>query len=170
MPMISAAQWNLRLQNEYKAMCAFPVNSLFSWKLSPGQKPPLVHSYRVTYHVKTMIRENGDLKPQNTTVVEITMPDSPGAAPNARIVGGAIPFHPNIYTSGKFCLGDMWAKEPILWKLVINIGRVLAFDPARTNTSSPANPEANTSWKAMQAKVRKPYPCGCTNFPHPVGY
>lgn len=33
--LMTAAQWNLRQENEYKAMCAFPINKLFSWKIAP---------------------------------------------------------------------------------------------------------------------------------------
>lgn len=61
-------------------------------------------------------------------------------------------------------------KEPILWKLVINIGKVLAFDPAHTNPNSPANGDAASDWKAKQSGIRKHYPCGNINFPHPAGY
>lgn len=168
--LMSAAQWNLRLENEYKAMCAFPINSLFSWKISPGQKPPRVMEYRITYYVRTMVKDGGNMKAQTRTEVLISLPDSPGSAPTARIVGGAIPFHPNIYSNGNFCLGDMWAKEPFLWKLVINIGKVLSFDPAHTNPNSPANGNAASDWKIKQSGLRKPYPTGRIDFPHPKGY
>lgn len=168
--LMSAAQWNLRLENEYRAMCAFPINSLFSWKIAAGQSTPRVKSYIITYYVKTMVKGHIGLKVQDKTEVLITMSDSPGGAPTAKIIGGSIPYHPNIYTNGNFCLGDMWALEPILWKLVINIGRVLAFDPARTNPGSPANSDAASDWKVKQSGFRKHYPCGRTDFPHPMGY
>ena len=168
--LMTAAQWNLRQENEYKAMCAFPINKLFSWKVASGQSVPRCKAYRITYNVKTMVKDGGRLKPQEKTEVIITLSDSPGGAPTARFVGGYVPFHPNIYSNGNFCLGDMWAKEPILWKLVINIGKVLAFDPSHTNPNSPANGDAASDWKTKQSGVRKYYPCGNINFPHPVGY
>ncbi len=168
--LMTAAQWNLRLENEYKAMCAFPINTLFSWKIANGQSRPRVRAYHITYNVKTKVKTGDRLRDQEKTEVLITMSDSPGGAPNARIVGGEIPYHPNIYSSGNFCLGDMWSKEPILWKLVINIGKVLAFDPAHTNPNSPANGEAATDWKRRQIGNKGPYPCGNINFPHPLGY
>ena len=168
--IMSAAQWNLRLENEYRAMCAFPINSLFSWKIAAGQNTPRVKAYSVTYYVKTMVKDGIRLKPQNKTQVLITLPDSPSGAPIARIVEGNIPFHPNIFHSGNFCLGDIWEKEPHLWKLVINIGKILAFDPDHTNPNSPANGDAATDWRAKQSGIRKHYPCGRIDFPHPVGY
>lgn len=169
MPM-SAKQWNLRLSNEYGAMCAFPFNTLFSWKIAPGQSTPRVKAYIVTYNVKTMVKDGGRIIPQNKTEVLITMSDSPGGAPTVKIIGGSIPFHPNIYANGNICLGDLWEKEPILWKLVINIGKVLAFAPACTNPNSPANGEAASDWQKKQSGIRKHYPCGRIDFPHPVGY
>ena len=167
---MSAAQWNEKLRQEYEAMCAFPINGLFSWKVERGQRPPRVMAYRVTYKVRTLVKDGNVLRPQRWTEVLITIPDSPGATPTASIVGGGIPFHPNIYTSGTFCLGDMWVKEPHLWKLVINIGKVLAFDPIHTNPKSAANGAAATDWIKKQSGTHKYYPCGNINFPHPKGY
>lgn len=74
--LMSAAQWNLRLENEYRAMCAFPINSLFSWKITAGQSTPRVKSYIITYHVKTMVKSRIGLKVQDKTEVLITMSDS----------------------------------------------------------------------------------------------
>ncbi len=168
--LISAAQWHKRLENEYQAMHAFPFNTLFSWKPAPGQPVPRCTQYLITYNVKTLVKGTAGLTPQMRTVVEITLPDDPSGKPGARIVSGDIPWHPNVWTNGDICLGDMWDKEPVLWKLVINIGKVLAFDPAHTNLNSPANAAAVESWKRMQTGIRKPYPCGNINFPHPAGY
>ena len=148
--LISASTWNLRLSHEFEAMQAFPVCDLFSWKIEPRQKPPAVKAYRVTYNVKTMIR-------------------SPAGKPAARIVGGAIPFHPNVYPNGDFCIGDFWEKDPSLWHLVIRLGKVLAFSPDCTNPNSAANPAAAADWN-QKMRTSKPYPCGRVDFPHPVGY
>ncbi len=169
--LMTAAQQNYRLKHEYQAMCAFPINNLFTWKIAPGQTPPRIHSYLVTYHVYTMIKENGKSKKSLETIeLLITLGDNPSGIPTVRIIRGKIPFHPNIYLNGSFCLGDLWLKEPFLWKLVINLGKVLAFDPAHTNPDSPANAEAAQDWKIKQSGIRKPYPCGDLNYPHPAGY
>ena len=91
--LMTAAQWNLRQENEYKAMCAFPINKLFSWKIAPGQSVPRCRAYRVTYNVKTMVKDGNKLKPQEKTEVLITLSDNPGGAPTARIVGGLSLIH-----------------------------------------------------------------------------
>ena len=168
--LMSATQWNLRLENEYRAMCAFPINSLFSWKAAPGQRTPRVKAYIVTYNIKTPIKDGHRFEAQEHTDVLITMSDSPGGAPTAKIVGGDVPFLPNLYINGNFCLGDLWCKEPILWKLVINIGRVLAMDPERTNPNSPANGTAATDWTNKRSGIHKFSQYKKVKFPHPVGY
>ena len=168
--LMSAASWKTRLENEYEVMCNFPINTMFSWRIAPNQSVPHVKIYFVKYHVTTKVKQGGKLINQNTTEVKITMPENPGAAPAVHIIGGAIPFHPNIYTNGSFCLGDIGGNEPNIWKLVINLGRILAFDPARTNPNSPANGEAAADWKRKQSGIVKHYPCGKIDFPHPMGY
>lgn len=169
--LMTAAQWKQRIENEYKAMCAYPINSIVSWKPTPGQTFPGCKSYDVTYNLVTMIKAGSGLRPtKQKTVVRITLPDDPSGSPTARIIDGEIPFHPNIYINGNFCIGDIWMKEPYLWKLVNNLGKVIAFDPAHTNPESPANSEAATSWKLKMTGLNKPYPCGTISFPHPVGY
>lgn len=167
--VMTASQWAARIRHQYEDMCLFPINGLFSWKVDSGQNPPMVKSYLITYRVKTLVKENGRLKPQQKTVVRIRLPESPGADPTAHIVEGLVPFHPNWYDNGRLCNGDMWSADPILWKYVIKIGQTLAFDPARTNPRSPANSEANVDWIAKMKRVIKPYPCGRTDFPHPMG-
>ena len=168
--LISASTWNLRLSHEFEAMQAFPVCDLFSWKIEPRQKPPAVKAYRVTYNVKTMIRSpDGTLCPQFRTEALITMPENPAGKPAARIVGGAIPFHPNVYPNGDFCIGDFWEKDPSLWHLVIRLGKVLAFSPDCTNPNSAANPAAAADWN-QKMRTSKPDPGGRVDGPHPVGY
>lgn len=164
--MMTARQWELRLGNEYEELCRIPFNTLFSWKRADSQWPP--RQYIVDYHVTTMVKDpSGHLVKQDKTTVTITMPSAPNATPKASVIKGQVPYNPNIYSSGDFCLGNLWAREPHLWKLVINIGRVLAFDPARVDPNSPANPLAAADWKQKQSRRNPPYPCGRTEFPHP---
>ena len=169
--LITAAQWNMRLENEYKAMQAFPFNSLFSWKTAGGQNAPRVTAYVVTYSGKTVVAGDGGSEVRNQkTEVTITMPSSPGGSPAAAVTGGSIPFLPNVYKTGEICLGSMWYKDPILWKLVVNIGKLLAADPSVTDLNSPANEYARDDWIRRQRGGTRSYPCGNVDFPHPVGY
>ena len=170
--ILTAAQRNIRLENEYKAMCAFPINSLFSWKVLPGQRPPRVESYLVTYNVRTKVLDGGKERFQERTVVRIDYPADINTAPTVCIVEGKVPYLPNWWENGRMCPGDMWKNKPRLWEFVICIGKVLACDPAYTNPNSPANHAAANDWKRKQEKhlIQKLYPCGRTDFPHPIGY
>lgn len=167
---MTSAQWKQRIANQYWAMCAFRTNDLFSWAIAPGQKAPHVTSYIVTYNVKTLVMVNDKLVPQMRTVVQIDMPASEHDRPTARVIEGLTPFSPNIYVNGKVCVGNLEEKNFILWRFVVKLGKLIAFDPGVTNPDSPANGAAATDWKQKQSKLIKPYPCGRIDFPHPVGY
>lgn len=167
--MITASARKSRLKAEYEAMCALPFNSLFTWKLGPGQRAPYVTQYIITYNNPTMVQgPRGAIKTQAKTTVQIDINSDcfPTGAPTARIIEGQVPFHPNWYTSGNVCNGNIWHTNMWIWEYAIKIGRVLAFDPVVTNPGSPANGNAVPYWNSH---VRS-FPCGRTNFPHPKGY
>lgn len=161
----STELWHKRLESEYKAMCCFPVNRLFSWRVEPGQRPPRVRTYRVTYHVKTLVKHGTRMVPQYKTEVLITLPDSPSLRPTARIVGGEPPWHPNVYVDARICIGRFW-DEPHVWRLVLKIGKLLAFDPETADVTSAANPAALADFTANVALCRGSQP----DFPTPIEY
>jgi len=170
--LLTASEMKLRLENEYHAMCAFPVNSLFTWRIAPGQTAPRVKSYIITYNVRTKVKDRGSERFQEKTVIRLDYPDDINSAPIVNVIEGKVPFHPNWWENGRLCPGSMWDKEKILWKYVIKIGKVLAFDPEFTNPKSPANHAAANDWeeKERQHRIHRMYPCGRTDFPRPVGY
>lgn len=165
---LTMAQRNARLKSEYEAMIKFPFTDLLRIAISPGQRPPYVTSYTVTYNNKTLVKsESGVVKPQMKTVVRIDIPENfPFSAPTATVVEGSCPFHPNWYTSGRMCSGSIWTTDGWIWDFALKLGRALAFDPAVTNPSSPANRDALSYWST---NLRK-FPCGRIDFPHPRGY
>ncbi|MGV8122489.1 MAG: ubiquitin-conjugating enzyme E2 [Candidatus Xenobiia bacterium LiM19] len=63
-------------------------------------------------------------------------------------------WNPNVFTSGKICLGTRWMPTESLDLLVERIMKLLAFDPLIVNTHSPAN-SAASQWYAVQA-AKKP--------------
>lgn len=67
-------------------------------------------------------------------------------------------FHPNVYTSGRICLGTKWLPTEGLDLLLKRIVQIITFDPQILNGNSPANREA-LSW--YQSAIRQ-YP---KNFP-----
>lgn len=59
-------------------------------------------------------------------------------------------WNPNVFTSGKICLGTRWMPTESLDLLVERIMKLLAFDPLIINTNSPAN-SAASQWYTVQA-------------------
>lgn len=167
---MTSAQWKQHLANQYQAMCAFQENDLFGWRIAPGQQVPYVTSYIVTYTVKTMVMKGDCLMPQMQTVVRIDLPASERDCIRAQVIGGEVPFSPNIYSNGWISAGGYHGGLTALWTLVIIIGRIIAFDPAVTNPESPSNSAAARDWKQKQAAGQLPYPCGRVDFPSPAGY
>jgi hypothetical protein len=54
-------------------------------------------------------------------------------------------YHPNVYTSGRVCLGVHWLPSETLDLFVKRIAQIITFDPLVVNAVSAANPAA-ASW------------------------
>jgi ubiquitin-protein ligase len=63
-------------------------------------------------------------------------------------------FNPNVYTSGRVCLGSKWLATEYLDLLAQRLFRILAFDESIVNTSSAANGEA-ARWY-IRARLKHP--------------
>ena len=63
-------------------------------------------------------------------------------------------FNPNIYTSGRVCLGSKWIATEYLDLLAQRLFKILAFDEGIINTSSAANGEA-ARWY-IRARASRP--------------
>ena len=67
-------------------------------------------------------------------------------------------FNPNVYASGRFCLGTKWIATEGLDRLVVRAIKILTFDPEIMNDRSPANMEATYWFKAAQAEHPDAFP------------
>lgn len=67
-------------------------------------------------------------------------------------------FNPNVYTSGRFCLGAKWLPTESLDMLITRVAKILTFDPEIINDRSPANMEATQWYKATAAQHPKAFP------------
>ncbi|MCG3201207.1 MAG: hypothetical protein NFCOHLIN_01073 [Gammaproteobacteria bacterium] len=63
-------------------------------------------------------------------------------------------FNPNVYTSGRVCLGSKWLSTEYLDLLAQRLFKILAFDESIVNTASAANGEA-ARWY-IRAKSARP--------------
>jgi hypothetical protein len=67
-------------------------------------------------------------------------------------------FNPNVYGSGRFCLGAKWMPTEGLDMLIMRVAKILTFDPEILNDRSPANMEATQWYKATQAAHPHAFP------------
>ena len=72
-------------------------------------------------------------------------------------------FNPNIYTSGRVCLGSKWIATEYLDLLAQRLFKILSFDEGIINTSSAANGEA-ARWY-LKAKASRPTQFPSDNLP-----
>ena len=60
-------------------------------------------------------------------------------------------FNPNVYPSGRVCLGKKWLATEGLDLIVLRVIKILTFDPEILNDWAPANMEAAHWYKATRA-------------------
>jgi ubiquitin-protein ligase len=76
--------------------------------------------------------------------------------------------HPNVYATGRICLGMKWLPSFGLDLLVKRIGQIIIFDPTILNEKSPANGEALAWYRDAQRQYRDAFPTDTwTTAPEP---
>lgn len=159
-------QTQSRLKNEYNALLKLPLSPLMRWKLAPGQSPPFVREYHVTYTNAYLIKKDGVVKVCREPITlrfELDK-DYPASAPKVKVIQGELPFHANFFVSGTMCTGTI--HKPMMWlaDMFIDVGKVLAGG-TQTNPASPANREAAEYY----VKHRSNFPIGRVDFPRLKG-
>ncbi len=67
-------------------------------------------------------------------------------------------YHPNVYSSGKVCLGSKWLPSQGLDLLVRRIIQIITFDETILNERSPANGQALSWYRDAVKKHRNAFP------------
>ena len=100
---------------------------------------------------------------QYTTTVEIELLSRyPFQEPNATITSPIL--HPNVYRSGKVCLGTKWLPTEGLDLLVKRIIQIITFDPLLLNENSPANGHALNWYRRQIVKSPNAFPTDKLNI------
>ncbi|MBX7198093.1 MAG: hypothetical protein K1X51_01820 [Rhodospirillaceae bacterium] len=73
-------------------------------------------------------------------------------------------FNPNVYVSGRFCLGAKWLPTEGLDLLVMRLAKILTFDPEIVSDRSPANAEAALWYNAMRLTHPAAFPSHALEF------
>lgn len=94
--------------------------------------------YQLEYRINSLRMVDGELRPIQSHLVEITLPlNYPRTPPQCRMLSPV--FHPNIAPHA-ICVGDHWSAGESLESIIIRIGEMLAYQSY--NVKSPLNGEA----------------------------
>ena len=158
--MITPAQFQKRLENDYRMMSTLP--EYMTWSPIGSGRPP--RKYMVTIHKRY---EAVDRRFYNSISLLMELPDDYiEKGPLIRVAPGyPIPYAPNWFTIGNICKGNIWKilkGSMTLPDFLINVTRVLVHDPKVTDPTSPANitarntyysPTSDGKWKAKSTYV-----------------
>lgn len=126
-----------RIKNDYNEMVNLSRSPMVSWVATKGTAP-YVEEYLITINVRTYSAPGSTM---NQCKVRISLPPQyPQVAPNT-IMEGKLVYHPNWYTTGRWCCGKYKMTES-LGNYVIRLIQTLQFDPIVTNPKDYANKEA----------------------------
>lgn len=76
-------------------------------------------------------------------------------------------FHPNVFSSGKICLGTKWIATEGLDLLIKRIIQIITFDPVILNEKSPANGEALAWYRRAIVASPNSFPTDLVSFSAP---
>lgn len=104
----------------------------------------------VTLHYKTAASPGYPAEIRDTTRIKIILSARyPFHEPAVDILDPV--FNPNVYPSGRVCLGKKWLATEGLDLVVLRVAKILTFDPDILNDWAPANMEAARWYKAVMA-------------------
>lgn len=120
-----------------------------------------VSQVEIELHLKTAASTDYPSRSVNLSKLQISLPARyPFVEPSVTFSTPIL--HPNVYASGKVCLGVKWLPTSGLDLLVKRLAQIVAFDPVILNEKSPANGAA-LSWY-VDAKKRHPASFPTDNF------
>src|SRR5687767_6355221 len=67
-------------------------------------------------------------------------------------------YNPNVYPSGRVCLGNKWLATEGLDLVILRVAKILTFDPETVNDRNPANMEAAMWYKVMVERHPEAFP------------
>jgi ubiquitin-protein ligase len=145
-------QRSIRLMNDYVEMTNIR-GPVVQWRPVRGTAP-YVEAYELTVNVRTIVGSGPDYRVTHVIRLELP-PNYPFAAPEAVMSTRPQPYHPNWFTSGRWCFGT-WDIAEGLGHYVVRMIQTLQFDEKITNPNSPANGEAKSWYLANRNRGRFP--------------
>ncbi len=94
---------------------------------------------------------------QESTQVRIELSDRyPFQEPTASVVTPIL--HPNVFTSGRICLGKKWMPTENLALFVRRVALIVTFDPTVLSEASPANAQALQWYRTARSRHPAAFP------------
>ena len=154
----------IRLRNDYATMENIRTPWL-TWTVTSGTAP-YAEQYEIELRLKTYIDAQANTR--NLHTIRVTLgPDYPiNAAPLIEMTNKPGPFHPNWWTSGRWCYGT-WLVYESLGAHVVRMIQTLQYNEDITNAASPANSPAR-AWY-LKNRDKGLFPCDRTPLPDPTG-
>ncbi|MDQ7823356.1 MAG: ubiquitin-conjugating enzyme E2 [Candidatus Eremiobacteraeota bacterium] len=133
----------LKRRREEDAARIRNMASLYPGRVQLLECDRALSTLKIRLRIPTARDESYPAAVQEASDIEITLPRRyPFEEPYAKVLTPV--WNPNIFQSGKICLGTKWLPTEGLDLLVERIMKLLAFDPLIINTKSPANSTACT--------------------------
>lgn len=149
----------IRLENDHKEMRNIQGSIIsFTAKGTPPDE------YTVTVKVRGIIGPGPDYRDEHRLRVRLPA-DYPASAPEIVMLSKPQPYHPNWFSSGKWCFGT-WDMAEGLGHYVVRMIRTLQYDTEITNERSPANSDAN-HWY-VNNRHKGFFPCDRQDLPDPT--
>ena len=118
-------------------------------------------------HLKTAASSDYPSKVSSVSKLQISLPARyPFVEPAVTITTPI--HHPNVYTSGRVCLGLKWLPTNGLDLLVKRLAQIIAFDPVILNEKSPANGAALTWYTGAKKRFPSSFPTDSFNLDAPA--
>ena len=143
-------------------------NEFFDFRPIVGT-PPYVEQYELTFKIRSIVGiDRGAPIYRGVHVVRLSLPAGyPNADfPKAQMVTRPFVYHPNWFTSGRWCYGSASKSTEGLGNFVVRMMQTLQYVDSIINPHSPANTEAN-SWY-LKNRGSAIFPTDRKKLPQPV--
>ena len=158
----------LLLQNEYNMIMSMPENDLVHIEPAPGETPPHVKHYLVTYHVPTWVKDDdGEIRLQDKTVLlfgRMALDDHV----RVRVAEGRTPFHMNWFPVGHYSSPlrrRLQTPDRRLYEYVEEVLHALQFREEIMDIESPAWCAARDFWLEHRADEPPIFPTDTRELP-----
>jgi ubiquitin-protein ligase len=166
------AERSERLRSDYRDMLKIQNRPYLSWIVTKGE-PPYAEEYLLHIKLRSYVfrMQGGECAVgaiHSCTVSVSLRPSYPYVAPYIRMSDIPPVFHPAWFSKGTYCPPVKWRPDTPLKDYIKDMLGTLCYDPALTETSSPANYKA-LDWYHKNRENAALFPCDATALTENTG-